>query len=83
MKILILKKKCVFSKTQKRTDDKAIFINENIPEEVNKLKNKSGKDIWLYGGASLITNFINFIITTQLAEEMLWGLVHSNYSIIY
>lgn len=53
------KEKYVFSRTQKRTDNKAIFINENIPEEVNKLKNKPGKDIWLYGGASLITNFIN------------------------
>ncbi|MEH6995742.1 dihydrofolate reductase family protein, partial [Neobacillus drentensis] len=25
---------------------------------VNTLKNKPGKDIWLYGGASLITTFI-------------------------
>ncbi|MGF7015161.1 dihydrofolate reductase family protein [Ornithinibacillus bavariensis] len=53
------KEKYVFSRTQKGTDDKAIFINDNILEEVNKLKNKSGKDIWLYGGASLITTFIN------------------------
>jgi dihydrofolate reductase len=29
-----------------------------ILEEVNKLKDKPGKDIWLYGGASLITTFI-------------------------
>ncbi|MGG2015278.1 dihydrofolate reductase family protein [Bacillus sp. S10(2024)] len=53
------KKKYVFSRTQKGTDNKAIFINNNIFEEVNKLKNKPGKDIWLYGGASLITTFIN------------------------
>ena len=53
------KEKYVFSKTQKGTDNKAIFINDNILEEVNKLKNKPGKDIWLYGGASLITTFIN------------------------
>ncbi|MCM3569803.1 dihydrofolate reductase family protein [Neobacillus mesonae] len=53
------KEKYVFSRTQKGTDNKAIFINDNILEEVNKLKNKSGKDIWLYGGASLITTFIN------------------------
>jgi dihydrofolate reductase len=53
------KEKYVFSKTQKWTDNKAIFINDNILEEVNKLKNKPGKDIWLYGGASLITTFIN------------------------
>ena len=53
------KEKYVFSKTQKETDNQAIFINDNILEEVIKLKNKPGKDIWLYGGASLITTFIN------------------------
>lgn len=53
------KEKYVFSRTQKGSDNKAIFINENITEEVNKLKNKPGKDIWLYGGASLITTFID------------------------
>ena len=53
------KEKYVFSRTQKATDYRAIFINENILEEVNQLKNKPGKDIWLYGGASLITTFVN------------------------
>lgn len=53
------KEKYVFSRTQKGTDHKAIFINDHILEEVNDLKNKPGKDIWLYGGASLITTFIN------------------------
>ena len=53
------KGKYIFSRTQKKTDNKAIFINDNIFEEVNKLKNEPGKDIWLYGGASLITTFIN------------------------
>jgi dihydrofolate reductase len=52
------KQKYVFSKTQKGSDDPAIFINEQILEEVNTLKNQPGKDIWLYGGASLITTFI-------------------------
>ncbi|MFF2528136.1 dihydrofolate reductase family protein [Brevibacillus sp. NPDC058079] len=53
------KEKYVFSKTQKGTDHKAIFINDHILEVVNQLKNMPGKDIWLYGGASLITTFIN------------------------
>ncbi|TCZ69012.1 dihydrofolate reductase [Paenibacillus albiflavus] len=53
------KEKYVFSRTQIGTDNKAIFINDRILEEVNELKNKPGKDIWLYGGASLITTFIN------------------------
>ncbi|USD83560.1 dihydrofolate reductase family protein [Bacillus safensis] len=53
------KEKYVFSRTQKETDNRAIFINDNIVEEVNKLKKKPGRDIWLYGGSSLITTFIN------------------------
>lgn len=53
------KEKYVFSKTQKSTDNKAIFINDHILEEVNKLKNQPGKDIWLYGGSSLIATFVN------------------------
>ena len=52
------KEKFMFSKTKKSTDNKVTIINENIVEEVNKLKKKPGKDIWLYGGASLITSFI-------------------------
>lgn len=58
-KLVHSKEKYVFSRTQVVTDNKAIFINQNILGEVNKLKNKPGKDIWLYGGSSLITTFIN------------------------
>src|SRR5690606_5455487 len=54
------KEKYAFSRTQTETDHQAIFINDHILlEEVNKLKGKPGKDIWLYGGASLITTFID------------------------
>jgi dihydrofolate reductase len=53
------KEKYVFSRTQKETDSRAILINDNIVEEVNRLKKKPGRDIWLYGGSSLITTFIN------------------------
>ncbi len=53
------KQKYVFSRTQNGIGNEAIFINDNIREEVMKLKNTPGKDIWLYGGASLITTFIN------------------------
>ena len=54
------KDKYVFSRTQKaNADHNTEFISDNIIEEVNKLKNAPGKDIWLYGGSSLITTFIN------------------------
>lgn len=54
------KEKFMFSKTEKRDGHKVTVINDNIIEQVNKLKNKPGKDIWLYGGASLITSFLRF-----------------------
>lgn len=53
------KEKYVFSKTRQQDDSKAIFIQENIAEEMSALKTKPGKNIWLYGGASLITTFIH------------------------
>jgi dihydrofolate reductase len=53
------KEKYVYSRTRQGSNQNAVYINDNLPEEVNKLKNKPGKDIWLYGGASLITTFIN------------------------
>ncbi|MGN7387493.1 dihydrofolate reductase family protein [Sporosarcina sp. SAFN-015] len=59
------KDKYVFSKNENRTDSKTIYINKNIAEEVNKLKNQPGKDIWLYGGASLITTFIELDLVDE------------------
>ncbi len=53
------KKKYVFSKTLTKVDNQAVIIDDDIEEEVTALKKQPGKDIWLYGGASLITTFIN------------------------
>lgn len=53
------KKKYVFSKTKTSDHHNVVFINDDITREVNQLKSQPGKDIWLYGGASLITTFIN------------------------
>lgn len=55
-KNLHAKKKYVFS-SQKRTGEKATYINANIAENVEDIKRQSGKNIWLYGGASLIKTF--------------------------
>ena len=59
------KEKYVFSRTQKGMDHQAIFISDNILEEMKKLKKKPGKDIWLYGGASLITTFIKLRLVDE------------------
>ncbi|MCG1022753.1 dihydrofolate reductase family protein [Sutcliffiella horikoshii] len=65
-KLVHSKEKYVFSRTQKETDSRAILINDNIVEEVNRLKKKPGRDIWLYGGSSLITTFINLGLVDEL-----------------
>jgi Dihydrofolate reductase len=51
------KKKYVFSR-QPRQDPGATFISEDIQQRVSAIKQQEGKDIWLYGGASLIKTFI-------------------------
>lgn len=51
------KNKFVFS-SQERKDPNATFINSDIAEKVAEIKKQEGKDIWLYGGASLIKTFI-------------------------
>ena len=60
------KKKYVFSRTQKESDRQATYIKENISEMIDQLKNEPGRDIWLYGGASLITTFINLKLVDEL-----------------
>lgn len=52
------KEKYVFSRTQNGTDPLVKYINKDLHKEVMKIKNYPGKDIWLYGGASLITTFV-------------------------
>jgi dihydrofolate reductase len=51
------KNKFVFS-SQRRQDAKATFISSDIADKVAEIKKQGGKDIWLYGGASLIKTFI-------------------------
>lgn len=53
------KQKYVFSKTKKENNTNAIFINSNIEEKVLEIKEQTGKNIWLYGGAKLASTFLN------------------------
>ncbi len=43
---------------QPKQDPQAIFISDDIQKQVSVIKQQDGKDIWLYGGASLIKTFI-------------------------
>ena len=58
-KLLHSKTKYVFSKTKTGDDTNAIFINGDIKERVQEIKQQERKNIWLYGGAGLVTTFLN------------------------
>ena len=51
--------KIVFSKTMKKADwNNTIVINENIAEEINKLKQQPGKDLVIFGSPGLSHSFM-------------------------
>ncbi len=49
----------VFSTTRHHFDGNGKAIGGDATELVTRLKTQPGKNIWLYGGASLITTFMN------------------------
>jgi dihydrofolate reductase len=51
------KRKVVFT-SQIRKDENAEYISSNLAEKVAEIKLQGGKDIWLFGGAKLVTSFI-------------------------
>jgi dihydrofolate reductase len=65
------KKNYVFSNTLKQTGKDFEVIGGDIEKHVKRIKAMSGKDIWLFGGASLTTSLLN----VGLVDE-LWLSVH-------
>lgn len=65
------KKHYVFSTTYKKADDKFILVDGDIPARVEEIKRSSGKDIWLFGGASLTSALMAHGLVDQL-----WLSVH-------
>lgn len=61
----------VFSTTLDSVKKGVFLIKENVKEEIEKIRKKRGKDIWLFGGASLITSLLKL----ELVDE-LWLSVH-------
>lgn len=59
------KKKIVFSRTIKEFPQ-AEVISDNLAENVHRLKYLPGKDIFLFGGAELVTQLLN----ADLIDEM-------------
>jgi dihydrofolate reductase len=57
----------VFSTTLNEVRAGSILIKENIESEVKKIKNEKGKDIWLFGGASLTTSLLNLGLVDEIS----------------
>jgi dihydrofolate reductase len=64
-------KSYVFSNTITGSSNEYEVISGDIVEKINILKEKPGKDIWLFGGAELTTALMNH----KLVDE-LWLAVH-------
>jgi dihydrofolate reductase len=64
-------KEYIFSKTMATAPEGKTLIKGDIENEVLKIKNGPGKDIWLFGGASLTSSLMNL----GLVDEV-WLSVH-------
>jgi dihydrofolate reductase len=60
-------KEYIFSTTLHKVKDGAILIKTNIREEVEKIKNEKGKDIWLFGGAGLTSSLLNLKLLDEIS----------------
>lgn len=59
-------KEYVFSNTLQTVKEGAILVKGDILNEVTKIKNESGKDIWLFGGADLTASLMNFGLIDEI-----------------
>ncbi len=58
---------CVFSNTLKEVKDKdAVLITGNIRDQVAAIKKQRGKNIWLFGGASLTASLMQEGLVDEL-----------------
>ncbi|HEY0067782.1 MAG TPA: dihydrofolate reductase family protein [Flavisolibacter sp.] len=57
----------VFSTTLSEVRAGAILVNGDTEAEVKKIKNAPGKDIWLFGGASLTTSLLNLGLVDEIS----------------
>jgi len=65
-KIKAQQKKIIFTKTLEKSEwENTELAKGNLTEEVNKLKDQSGKDIIVYGGSS----FVSALVKENLIDE--------------
>jgi dihydrofolate reductase len=60
-------KEYVFSTTLTDVKPGATVVNGDTATEVQRIKNEPGKDIWLFGGASLTTSLLNLGLVDEIS----------------
>jgi dihydrofolate reductase len=58
-------RKVVFSTTKDDFAGEPFVIKNDVENAVAVLKRESGKNIWLYGGADLVTAFVNYNLVDE------------------
>jgi dihydrofolate reductase len=59
-------KEYVFSTSLDRVREGAVLVNADTKTVIEKIKNEKGKDIWLFGGAELISSLINLHLVDEI-----------------
>ena len=59
-------KEYVFSTTLNSVKEGVTLVKGNIYDEVTKIKNEPGKDIWLFGGAELTASLMNLGLVDEI-----------------
>ena len=60
-------KEYIFSNTLQSIKPGAVLVKGDIAAEVKRIKNEPGKDIWLFGGASLTTSLLNLNLIDEIS----------------
>jgi len=60
-------KEYIFSNTLDSVREGATLVNGNIKLKVQKIKKEPGKDIWLFGGASLTSSLMNAGLVDEIS----------------
>jgi dihydrofolate reductase len=63
-------KEYVFSNTLSQVKEGASLVKGNILEEVLKIKQQPGKDIWLFGGGELTSSLMNLGLVDEIGLSL-------------
>ena len=60
-------KEYVFSNTLKKAKEGTTILSGDIKQSIEKIKKEAGKDIWLFGGASLTSSLMNLGLVDEIS----------------